>query len=94
MLRKNAYLDLLIVRNSCDASPTFIDGLPVSQRGEGHGYGVKIVQRKAAQYHGDCMFHYDARKKNYFLCISYCQESVNYFIVVLKNNIQKSACVS
>lgn len=63
MLRKNAYLDLLIVRNSCDASPTFIDGLPVSQRGEGHGYGVKIVQRKAAQYHGDCMFHYDAEKK-------------------------------
>lgn len=62
MLRKNAYLDLLIVRNSCDASPTFIDGLPVSQRGEGHGYGVKIVQRKAAQYHGDCMFHYDAEK--------------------------------
>lgn len=63
MQRKNDYWDLLAIRNSCDTAPTFANGVPVSQRGEGHGYGVKIVQRKVQQYHGDCMFAYDAERK-------------------------------
>lgn len=40
--------------NSCDKPPAFAsDGLPVSERGKGHGYGIKSMQEIARQYQSE-----------------------------------------
>lgn len=68
--RKNSYWNSIIVQNSCDVSPAFKQGLPVTQHAEEeHGYGTRIIQRKVQQYQGKCSFSYDEKQKVFTVSI-------------------------
>ena len=43
---------VISVENYCDFSPQFRDGLPVSERGEGHGYGMRSMRVTAERRGG------------------------------------------
>lgn len=65
--RKNPYMNLICITNSCDNAPGFAEGLPkrLQEQEAAHGYGVKIVQRKVHQYKGNCLFRYDEAEKQF-----------------------------
>lgn len=54
---------LLSVKNPTNTVPTFVDGLPLSQK-EGHGYGTKSIRYMAERLGGHCQF---AVKDNAFI---------------------------
>lgn len=65
--RKNAYMDLIVITNSCDNAPLMWQGLPISFRSEElHGYGTKIIQKKVEAYHGHLRYEYDEEKRKFF----------------------------
>lgn len=43
---------VMSVENYCDFVPQFRDGLPVSERGEGHGYGMRSMRVTAERWGG------------------------------------------
>lgn len=45
---------IIQVTNTCPIKPSFI-----SSRGEGHGYGLKIIKNIVAKYDGDMMINYE-----------------------------------
>lgn len=48
--------------NVCYNPPAFTpDGLPISERGSGHGYGIKSMQEIAKRYHGELIISTEAR---------------------------------
>ena len=57
LLLKNSNGKLLLhLRNRCGKPPVFVEGMPQSQRGPGHGYGTQSIRFAAERLGGNCRF--------------------------------------
>lgn len=57
LVLKNSNEKLLLqLRNGCAAPPVFVDGLPQSQQGPGHGYGTRSIRFATERLGGNCRF--------------------------------------
>ena len=75
--RRNNYMDLIVVRNSCDKEPQFYNGGLCSKKSNlEHGYGTKIIRKKIEKYGGDYIFSYNDKEKIFSIRIILPVQSV------------------
>lgn len=64
-VHRNAY-SVIIITNSCDLPPNQEGNRLISTKAEnGHGFGMKIVEKTVRKYQGDLDWEYDSNKRRF-----------------------------